>query len=91
MKRVTERRRGGLRKGGTQRAARIDGTVRLNSKLGAAGAGEVTEFVNHGTLLCRQQQQQEAKQFQHATHSMNARNNPVSTTERYQNTGLFAP
>src|SRR5580700_9317191 len=58
VKRVTESGRNDLRKRGTLRAARVEGAVRLNSKLGAADAGQMTEFVNHGTLLCHQQQQQ---------------------------------
>jgi fructose-1-phosphate kinase PfkB-like protein len=82
MKRVAESRRDDLRKRGTLRAARIDGAVRLNSKLGAADAGDMTEFVNHGTLLCRHQQQQEAERFQHASHSIDARNNPICTAGR---------
>src|ERR1700686_4031530 len=53
MKRMTESRRDDLRKRGALRAARIDGAVRLSSKLGAVDAGDMTEFMNHGTLLCR--------------------------------------
>ena len=78
---MTESRREYLRKSGTQPAARVDGAVRLNSKLGAADAGEMTELVNHGTLLCHHQQQQEAQRFQHASHSMDARNDPVQTAK----------
>ena len=81
MKRVTESGRNDLRKRGTLRAARVEGAVRLNSKLGAAGARQMTEFVNHGTLLCHHQQQQEAQRFQHASHSMDARNDPVQTAK----------
>ncbi len=60
MKRMTKSRGDYLRKGGTQCAGRICGPVRLRSQLAVAGAGDMTEFVNHSTLLCHHQQQQEA-------------------------------
>jgi hypothetical protein len=57
MKRMTESRRDDLRKGGTECARRIGGRVRLHPHIAADGAGEMTEFVNQSTLLCRDQQQ----------------------------------
>ena len=65
MKRMTESRRDYLCEGGTQCARRIGGRVRLHPQIaadgtGADGTGDVTEFVNQSTLLCCNQQQQEA-------------------------------
>ncbi len=60
MKRMTKSWGDNLRKGGTQCAGRICGPVRLYSQLAVAGTGDMTEFVNHGTLLCHNQQQQKA-------------------------------
>jgi hypothetical protein len=60
MKRMTKSGGDYLRKGRTQRAGRICGPVRLRSQLAVAGTGNMTEFVNHSTLLCHHQQQQEA-------------------------------
>ncbi|MGC1386601.1 MAG: hypothetical protein WA807_01195 [Steroidobacteraceae bacterium] len=60
MKRMTKSRGDNLRKGGTQCAGRICGDVRLHSQLAVAGTGDMTEFVNHGTLLRHHQQQQKA-------------------------------
>jgi hypothetical protein len=60
MKRMTKGRGDNLRKGGTQRAGRICGPVRLYSQLAVTGTGEMTEFVNHSTLLRHHQQQQKA-------------------------------
>jgi hypothetical protein len=60
MKRMTESRRDDLCKGGTQSAGLICGPVRLHSEIDVVGLGEVTELMNHGSLLCHQQQQQQA-------------------------------
>lgn len=60
MKRVTESRGDDLRKRRTQRTARICEAVRLYSQSAVAGTGDMTEFVNHSTLLCHHQQQQKA-------------------------------
>jgi hypothetical protein len=60
MKRMAKGRGDYLRKGGTLCAGRIGGPVRLYSQLAVAGTGDVTEFVNHSTLLCHHQQQHEA-------------------------------
>lgn len=58
MKRMTKSRGDNLRKGGTQYTGRICGPVRL--QLAVAGTGDMTEFVNHSTLLRHHQQQQKA-------------------------------
>jgi len=60
VKRMTESRCDDLCKGGALCAGRICGPVRLNSQFAVAGTGDVAEFVDHSTLLCHQQQQQEA-------------------------------
>ena len=60
MKRMTKSRCDDLRKGGTQRAGRICGPVRRYPQFTVAGTGDMTEFVNHSTLLRHHQQQQEA-------------------------------
>jgi hypothetical protein len=57
MKRMTKSRGDDLCKGGTQSAGRICDPVRLHSQIDVVGAGDVTEFMNHGALLCHQQQQ----------------------------------
>ena len=60
MKRMTKGRGDYLRKGRTQCAGRICDPVRLSSQLAVGGTGDVTEFVNHSTLLRHHQQQQKA-------------------------------
>jgi len=60
MKRMTKGRSDDLCKGGTQSAGLICGPVRLHLQIDMVGAGEMTEFMNHGTLLCHHQQQQKA-------------------------------
>ncbi len=60
MKRMTKSRGDHLCKGRTQGAVLICGPVRLHTQIDVVGTGDMTEFMNHGTLLCRQQQQQEA-------------------------------
>ncbi len=60
MKRMTKSRGDNLRKGGTLCTGRIGGPVRLHSQLAVAGTGDMTEFVNHSTLLRHYQQQQKA-------------------------------
>ncbi len=57
MKRMTKSRGDNLRKGGTKYADRICGPVRLHSQLAVARTGDMTEFVNHSTLLRHHQQQ----------------------------------
>jgi hypothetical protein len=57
MKRMTKSRGDDLCKGGTQSAGRICDPVRLHSQIDVVGAGDVTQFMNHGALLCHQQQQ----------------------------------
>ena len=49
------------------RARRVENASRGNIK-GIAATGEVAEFVNHGTLLRDDQQQQKSKQFNHVFH-----------------------
>ncbi len=60
MKRMTKSRGDNLRKGGTQCAGRICGPIRLYSQLAVAGTRDMTEFMNHSTLLRHHQQQQKA-------------------------------
>jgi hypothetical protein len=61
MKRMTECRSDNLCKGRTQGAGLICGSVPLlHLQPGMASTGEMAEFVNHGTVLCHHQQQQEA-------------------------------
>lgn len=60
MKRMTECRRDDLCKFGTQGAGLACGRVRLDLQPTMVRIGEMAEFVNHGTLLRRHQQQQEA-------------------------------
>jgi hypothetical protein len=60
MERMTKSRSDDLCKGGTQGAGLIGAPVRLRSHSVMARIGDVAEFVNHGTLLCHHQQQQEA-------------------------------
>jgi hypothetical protein len=58
MKRMTESRRDDLCEGGTECAGRIGSRVRLHPQIAVDSAGDMTEFVNQSTLLCRDQQQQ---------------------------------
>jgi hypothetical protein len=60
MERTAERRGDDLCKFGTQGAGLVCGRVRLDLQANMVRIGEMAEFVNHGTLLCRHQQQQEA-------------------------------
>jgi hypothetical protein len=69
MKRMTKSRGDYLRKSGTQCAGRIFNPARLRSKHITSGTRDMTEFVNHSTLLRRHQQQQEAQGFEQMSHS----------------------
>ena len=60
MKRMTKSRGDDLCKGGAQGAGLIGAPVRLRSYADLVRIGDVAEFVNHGALLCHDQQQQEA-------------------------------
>jgi hypothetical protein len=60
MKRMTESRGDDLCKGGAQSAGLVCGLVRLHSQIDVVGTGDMTELMNHGSLLCQQQQQQQA-------------------------------
>ncbi len=66
---MTESRGDNLREGGTQRACPICNPTRLHSQLGLISTGDMAEFVNHSTLLCHHQQQQEAYGLEHLSHS----------------------
>jgi hypothetical protein len=57
MKRVTERRGDDLRKCGAQRTGRI-GEAGVDTRFVGADLGEMADFVNDGTLLRDQEQQQ---------------------------------
>jgi hypothetical protein len=59
LQRMTERRGGGLGECRAERAGRVHRAASLDAHLRLVGAGQVTEFVNDGTLLRRQQQQEE--------------------------------
>jgi hypothetical protein len=59
---MTEGRRVDLRERRAQRACRI-GDAGGNFKVRAADTPSVAEFVNHSTLLCHQQQQQQCQAF----------------------------
>jgi hypothetical protein len=85
MKRMTESRRDDLREGGTQCTRRIGGRVRLHPQIAVDGSGEMTEFVNQSTLLCRDQQQQETQRFEHVSHSSWYRLNPIEIYQAQQN------
>ncbi|MGA2189342.1 MAG: hypothetical protein ABSH33_12490 [Steroidobacteraceae bacterium] len=69
MKRMAKSRGDNLCKGGTQRAGLIGCFVGLHSQVDVVGAQDMTEFMNHGTLLCHHQQQQQAYDFEHFSHS----------------------
>jgi hypothetical protein len=61
MKRMTERRGDNLCKGRTQGAGLVRSPVALlHFQPDMVSVGEMAEFVNHGTVLCQHQQQQEA-------------------------------
>lgn len=70
LKRMAERRRDYLREGGTKRARRVGGRVRLHLQAAVDGTGEVTDLVNQSTLLCSEQQQQEAQYFERVSHQV---------------------
>jgi hypothetical protein len=81
---MTESRRDYLREGGTQRARRIGSGVRLHPQIAADDTGDMAELVDQGTLLCRDQQQQETQCFDHVSHRY--RRNPnrdISTLTEY--------
>jgi len=59
LQRMTERRGGGLGERRAERAGGVHRAAGLDAHLGLIGAGEVAEFVNDGTLLRGQQQQEE--------------------------------
>lgn len=68
MKRMTKGRGDDLCKSGAQRADPIGGAVGLHSQIDVVGTGDVAEFMNHGTLLRHQQQQQKAQGFERLSH-----------------------
>jgi hypothetical protein len=59
LQRLTECRGGGLGECRAERAGRIHRAAGIDAHLRLIGAGEVAEFVNDGTLLRSQQQQEE--------------------------------
>ena len=69
MKRMTECRGDNLRKGRAQGTGLFCRPVRSHLQLDVVRAGEMAEFMNHGTLLRRQEQQQEAQGFEQLSHS----------------------
>jgi hypothetical protein len=69
MKRMTKSRGDDLCKGGTQSAGLICGPIRLYSQIDVVGTGDMTEFMNHSTLLCHHQQQQQGQGFERLSHS----------------------
>jgi hypothetical protein len=60
MKRMTKGWGDYLCKSGTECTGRVFDPARLRPKNFASDAGDMTEFVNHSTLLCHHQQHQEA-------------------------------
>ena len=64
---MTESRSDNLCECRAQRAGRIR-TAAGQLDLGAADTRGVAEFVNHGTLLCQQEQQPDAKWFEQMPH-----------------------
>lgn len=66
---MTKCRGDDLCKGRTQGAGLICSPVRLCLQLDVVSTGEMAEFMNHSTLLCHQEQQQEAKGFEQLSHS----------------------
>jgi hypothetical protein len=69
MKRMTKSGGDGLCKGGTQSAGLICGSVRLHLQIDVVGTGDMTEFMNHSTLLRRHHQQQQGQGFERLSHS----------------------
>ncbi len=60
MKGMTKSRGDDLRKSRAQSAGLICSPIRLHSQIEVVRPGDMAEFMNHGTLLCHHQQQQEA-------------------------------
>ena len=60
MKRMAKSRGDDLCKFGTQGAGLVGAPIRLRLQSDMVGIGDMAEFVNHGTLLCHHQQQQQA-------------------------------
>ncbi len=60
MERMTEGRRDDLGKGGAQSAGLICRRIRLNAQIDVIGTGDMTEFMNHSTLLRHHQEEQQA-------------------------------
>jgi hypothetical protein len=83
MKGVTESRSDDLRERSAQRArsfrhaARVDSVSRLIGVFRLIGRGEMTQLVNHSTLLRHQQQQQQTQCFEHVSHSAQRLGNQV--------------
>jgi hypothetical protein len=71
LKRMTECRRGGLGESGTEGAARIHRAAGIDADSRLLGAGKMAEFVNDGTLLRSEQQQEETEYFVHVSHERN--------------------
>ena len=67
MERMAERRGDDLSERRTLRAGRVE-TSGGDLKR-AVAAGNVAELVNHGALLRNDEQQQQAQQFKHVSHS----------------------
>ena len=94
MKRMTKSRGDDLCKGGTQSAALICGRVRLRLQIDVVGTEDVTEFMNHSTLLRRHHQQQQSQGFECLSHSNCyqplSRLEPTTLAECPANCSIFA-
>src|ERR1700679_892966 len=71
LKRMAERRRGGLGEGGTERAARVHRAAGIDADSRLIGARKMAELVSDGTLLRSQQQQEETQCFVPVSHGCN--------------------
>jgi hypothetical protein len=85
MKRTTKGRSDDLCKGGTQSARLVCGPVRLHSQIDVVGAGDMTEFMNHSTLLRHHHQQQQGQGFERLSHQIGINHYPNRISLRYQN------
>jgi hypothetical protein len=77
MKGVTESRSDDLRERSAQRARSFRHAARVDSVFRLIGRGEMTQLVNHSTLLRHQQQQQQTQCFEHVSHSAQRLGNQV--------------
>jgi hypothetical protein len=57
----------------------------LHPQIAADDTGDMAELVDQGTLLCRDQQQQETQRFEHVSHSSWYRLNPIEIYQAQQN------